>query len=317
MKDLAGRARNRSLKPEEYRAARRRCRTSACSASRTSRPSSTRRTPRSWRSGAGEKRVVVKDGAPAVVQAMTRDPVLRPPRRRRRARRGAAVGLQGADREPDGACWSSRPRRGRAPSRPSQRPVSKRRPGSWMPRPSPGMTGDFHGRPIRHHRHRRRSRRLRRGDPGGAARVQDRRRRARASRRHLPQLGLHPDQGAAALGRDLPLHAARRRLRPLGREGRIRRGAPWSSARAAVSDAAQRRRRHAAEEEQGRRDLGRGDDPEGRRGRRRQAHEARRRSRRTRRRRARWARGPIRPSTSSSRPARGPARCRASSRTAS
>ena len=34
------------------------------------------------------------------------------------------------------------------------------------------------------------------------------------ARRHLPQLGLHPDQGAAALGRDLPLHAARRGLRP-------------------------------------------------------------------------------------------------------
>ena len=30
------------------------------------------------------------------------------------------------------------------------------------------------------------------------------RRRARASRRHLPELGLHPDQGAAAHGRDLP-----------------------------------------------------------------------------------------------------------------
>jgi len=30
----------------------------------------------------------------------------------------------------------------------------------------------------------------------------------RLSRRHLSQLGLHPDQGVAALGRDLPLHAA-------------------------------------------------------------------------------------------------------------
>ena len=29
------------------------------------------------------------------------------------------------------------------------------------------------------------------------------------SRRHLPELGLHPDQGAAALGGDFSLHAAR------------------------------------------------------------------------------------------------------------
>ena len=42
-------------------------------------------------------------------------------------------------------------------------------------------------------------------------------RRARASGRHLPQLGLHPDQGAAALGRDLALCRARQGLRPDGR----------------------------------------------------------------------------------------------------
>ena len=35
----------------------------------------------------------------------------------------------------------------------------------------------------------------------GPARHEDRARRARAPGRHLPQLGLHPDQGAAALGR--------------------------------------------------------------------------------------------------------------------
>ncbi len=65
---------------------------------------------------------------------------------------------------------------------------------------------------LRRHRSRFRPRRLCRGDPRGAARPQDRDRRARVARRHLPQLGLHPDQGAAALGRDLPLHAARRRI---------------------------------------------------------------------------------------------------------
>ena len=76
---------------------------------------------------------------------------------------------------------------------------------------------------LRCHHHRRRSRRLRRGDPRGAARLQDGGRRARASRRHLPQLGLHSHQGAAALGRDLPLHAARRGLWPERRgHGRLR-----------------------------------------------------------------------------------------------
>ena len=86
------------------------------------------------------------------------------------------------------------------------------------------------------------------------------------SRRHLPQLGLHPDQGAAALGRDLPLHAARQGLRAVGRECRLRLRRPWSSARARVVEAAQRRRRLPDEEEQGRGDLGRGGDRRARQG---------------------------------------------------
>ena len=89
------------------------------------------------------------------------------------------------------------------------------------------------------------------------ARLQDGHRRARLPGRHLPQLGLHPDQGAAALGRGLPLPAARQGLRPDGREGRLRcqggRGALAQGGRAA-----QRRRRLPDEEEQDRRDLGRG-----------------------------------------------------------
>ena len=65
---------------------------------------------------------------------------------------------------------------------------------------------------------RRRAGGLRRRDPGGAARHAHRAGRARASGRHLPQLGLHPDQGAAARGRDLPPDAQHRRLR-LQRQG--------------------------------------------------------------------------------------------------
>src|SRR3546814_15961073 len=63
------------------------------------------------------------------------------------------------------------------------------------------------------------------GDPRRATEAEDRGGGARAPRRHLPQLGLHPDQGAAALGRDLPHHAARRRLWPEGIERRLRPGA--------------------------------------------------------------------------------------------
>ena len=64
-------------------------------------------------------------------------------------------------------------------------------------------------------RARRRPRRLCRRDPRRAARHEDRAGGARASRRHLPQLGLHPDQGAAAQLRDQPpaAHAGRLWLR--------------------------------------------------------------------------------------------------------
>ena len=61
---------------------------------------------------------------------------------------------------------------------------------------------------IRPHRHRLRAGRLCRRDPRGAARAEDGGRRARASRRHLPQLGMHSDQGAAALGRSLSISCA-------------------------------------------------------------------------------------------------------------
>ena len=79
------------------------------------------------------------------------------------------------------------------------------------------------------------------------------------SRRHLPQLGLHPDQGAAPLGRDLPLHGARQGLRPLG-QGRELRPGRGGEALARRRGAALERRRVPDEEEQDRRDLGHGDD---------------------------------------------------------
>ena len=111
---------------------------------------------------------------------------------------------------------------------------------------------------LRRRRDRRRARRLRRGDPRGAARPQDRGDRARAPRRHLPQLGLHPDQGAAALLGDLPPDAPRQGVRPQGRERRLRhrrRG----QALARRGQAALRRRRLPDEEEQDRRGHGRGE----------------------------------------------------------
>ena len=95
---------------------------------------------------------------------------------------------------------------------------------SPLPNPSPARGEGLMEHPmaehLRPHRPRLGARRLCRGDPGGAAGPEDRDRRAREARRHLPQLGVHPDQGAAALGRDLPPHAsmpkasACRRARP-------------------------------------------------------------------------------------------------------
>ena len=91
-------------------------------------------------------------------------------------------------------------------------------------------------------------------------------RRPRASRRHLPQLGLHPDEGAAALGRDLPLPAAPEGLRADDRgQGRLR-CRRHRQALARRVGAALGRRRLPDEEEQGRRDLGRGGDRRARQG---------------------------------------------------
>ena len=75
---------------------------------------------------------------------------------------------------------------------------------------------------FRPHRHRRRARRLCRRDPRRPARHEDRDRRARAPGRHLPQLGLHPDQGAAALGRGQGAAAPPGRLRLRRRERQLR-----------------------------------------------------------------------------------------------
>ena len=118
---------------------------------------------------------------------------------------------------------------------------------------------------LRRSDHRLRPRRLRDRHPRGAARLQDRHRRARLSRRHLSELGLHPDQGAAALGRDLSLHAARQGLWAESRQYRLR---PEGRGRALARrlQAAQRRRRLPDEEEQSVDHLGRGRDRRARQG---------------------------------------------------
>ncbi len=85
-------------------------------------------------------------------------------------------------------------------------------------------------------------------------------RRARAARRHLPQLGLHPDQGAAALGRDLPPDAARQGLTACRREDRadldavVKRpavAAQQSSGRHAPDEEEQDRRAHGQRQADG------------------------------------------------------------------
>ena len=151
-------------------------------------------------------------------------------------------------------------------------------------------------------RGRRRAGRLCRGDPGGAAWHERRAGRARASRRHLPELGLHPDQGAAARLGNPPPAAPSRRVRLFGARHLLRpektRG-PLARRRQAIVE----RRRLPAEEEQG--------------------HGVRRRGEARRQRKARGGEGrqgrspTSPPSISCWRPARAPARCPGSNPTAS
>ena len=110
---------------------------------------------------------------------------------------------------------------------------------------------------VRLDRRRSRARRLRRRDPRGAARHAHRDHRAIVSRRHLPQLGLHSDQGAASLGRGFARGADGGcfRHRRAGRASRSRRG---RRALARSGGRALHRRRLPAQEEQRRCHLGRG-----------------------------------------------------------
>ena len=102
MKDLAARARNRKLKPEEYQGG-----TTAVSnlgmfgikdfAAVINPPHAT-----ILAVGAGEERAVVKNGEIKIANDHVGDAVDRPSRRRRRARRRTARRLQALHRKPDG-----------------------------------------------------------------------------------------------------------------------------------------------------------------------------------------------------------------------
>ncbi len=106
-----------------------------------------------------------------------------------------------------------------------------------------------------------------------AARPEDGHCRAGRAGRHLPELGLHPHQGAAALVRDLPSHAPAGRVRLLRRQHQVRslqdRRPLARRLQAAVErrrlpdeeaqDHRHRRRRHAGGAGQGERDQGRQD----------------------------------------------------------
>ncbi len=110
---------------------------------------------------------------------------------------------------------------------------------------------------LRCDRARRRAGRVCRGDPRGTARHEDCLRRARAFGRHLPQLGLHPDQGAAQELRHQSSAASSRRLRLLG-QGHHLRHQESRRALAQGGEAAVERRRLPAEEAQGHRHRWRG-----------------------------------------------------------
>ena len=150
--------------------------------------------------GAGEQRPVVKNGALAIATVMSCTLSVRPPRRRRRDRRAMMQAFKKLIEAP-AMLRCELTFRGRAISGPRKRVPEFR---------TDAVSGHekVYGRCVirsqehqlgrSDHRNRRRAGRLCRGDPRGAARHEDGGRRARAAGRHLPQLGLHPDQGAAA-----------------------------------------------------------------------------------------------------------------------
>ena len=155
---------------------------------------------------------------------------------------------------------------------------------------------------VRRHRRRRRPRRLCLRHPLRPAGPEDRRGRARPAGRHLPQLGLHPDQGAAALVRNLAPDAPAERVRLQRRQFQIRYRQDRGPQLAQGGAAAVQRRRLPDEEAQDHRDRRRGEACRAR---------ASSRSPRT----ARRPNTP--PRTSCSPPARGRAPCRGWSRTES
>jgi hypothetical protein len=132
-----------------------RSRISACSASRILPPSSTRPTRRFWRSAAARSARVVRGNELAIATVMSVtlscdhravDGAPRRPTHRR---------LQAAHRKPAGYVGLTRVMAGLMPAIHASPPPVRRK--TWMPGPSPGMTREEHGRPIRHHRHRRRA----------------------------------------------------------------------------------------------------------------------------------------------------------------
>ncbi len=95
-------------------------------------------------------------------------------------------------------------------------------------------------------------------DPRGAIGHEGRGRRARQARRHLPQLGLHPDQGVAALVGDLPPDAQAGRVRLLRGQPQIRHRQDRRALAQGLAAALQRRRL-PDEEAQDHRDRRRGE----------------------------------------------------------
>ena len=126
-----------------------------------------------------------------------------------------------------------------------------------MPERTPSIGSAAHGRLLRPDRHRRGPGRLRRRDPRRPAGPEDRRRRARQSRRPLPQLRLHPGEDDAAHGRDLPRGARRAPSSASSATTSSSTGRRCSKRRADVSATALRRRRRALEEKQDRVHRGR------------------------------------------------------------
>ena len=179
-------------------------------AKRSPRSRPTRRRWRWRRSRAGTLAVIVVQGGAegpggGAAAVSSRRRVRRP--RGEEAVRVAAADARQQPRRPQAEARAPLPQ-SEAPAKPQRTPPPAQ---PQQPQPQPAPAKPKAQLRLRPHRHRRRPRRLRGGHPRRATQEARPLRREGKPRRHVPQLGLHPDQGAARRRRTSSARSAPKR----------------------------------------------------------------------------------------------------------